>query len=305
MGGGARAFRPHLRQLRGAAGLLRRGGSLYPKLSSRQPGTGGHPRRKIPFGGKAHGHYRGGVRNAGRCGPKKLRLRHGGNGIPVRRPRSSGPADGPGGDWAGVHLHRLGRRQAVGKPRRPPGVADAPRPLRQRGLGGLWQPSAGSGRLRGGAAVPPGHLPPGELHPGADRARRPPPAGGKRRRCRPLCLRSGGTGELHRQPGGAGRHYAAAGRGGGNAPGKPSGAGAGDLLGEKRDGGYTGLVKTLDLPPQKHFDDWFVAETAAFLDGIQGARKDLPDLAQGLYIQRVLDAAQAAHDTGHTQEVLL
>lgn len=74
---------------------------------------------------------------------------------------------------------------------------------------------------------------------------------------------------------------------------------------KKRDGGYTGLVKTLDLPPQKHFDDWFVAETAAFLDGIQGARKDLPDLAQGLYIQRVLDAAQAAHDTGHTQEVLL
>ena len=48
-----------------------------------------------------------------------------------------------------------------------------------------------------------------------------------------------------------------------------------------------------------------LAETAAFLDGIQGARKDLPDLAQGLYIQRVLDAAQAAHDTGHTQEVLL
>ncbi len=74
---------------------------------------------------------------------------------------------------------------------------------------------------------------------------------------------------------------------------------------KKRDGGYTGVVKSLELPPQKHFDDWFVAETAAFLDGIQGRREGMPDLAQGLYIQRVLDAAQAAHETGNTQEVAL
>ena len=76
------------------------------------------------------------------------------------------------------------------------------------------------------------------------------------------------------------------------------------LLWEKDPQGcYKGGVTEVAVEPQKFFDGWFYGETSAFLDGIEGDRSDIPDLSQGLYVERVLFAAEEAARTGRTQEV--
>ena len=76
------------------------------------------------------------------------------------------------------------------------------------------------------------------------------------------------------------------------------------LLWEKDpNGGYKGGMKQLPVEPQKFFDGWFLGEMSAFLDGIEGNASDVPDIQQGLYVEKVLFAAERAARTGQTQKV--
>lgn len=71
------------------------------------------------------------------------------------------------------------------------------------------------------------------------------------------------------------------------------------------DGGYTGNVTTFDLPPQKPFDSWFDGEMTAFLDAIEGKPSQAADVAQGLYVEKLLHAADAAAGSGRTERIEL
>ena len=74
---------------------------------------------------------------------------------------------------------------------------------------------------------------------------------------------------------------------------------------KKTDGGYTGKVKQYELPPQKPFDGWFDGEMTAFLDCIEGKTADTADVAQGLYVEEVLHAAELASRNGKTEKIAL
>lgn len=74
---------------------------------------------------------------------------------------------------------------------------------------------------------------------------------------------------------------------------------------KKPDGGYTGTVKQYELAPQKPFDGWFDGEMTAFLDRIEGKASDAASVAQGLYVEEVLHAAELAAQTGRTERVML
>ena len=72
---------------------------------------------------------------------------------------------------------------------------------------------------------------------------------------------------------------------------------------KKPDGGYTGVVRQYELPPQKPFDGWFDGEMSAFLDAIEGRPTHGADIAQSLYVEEVLHAAEQAARTGKTEVV--
>ena len=72
---------------------------------------------------------------------------------------------------------------------------------------------------------------------------------------------------------------------------------------KKPDGGYTGTVKQYELAPQKPFDGWFDGEMTAFLDCIEGKASDAADVAQGLYVEEVLHAAEQAANNGKIERV--
>ena len=74
---------------------------------------------------------------------------------------------------------------------------------------------------------------------------------------------------------------------------------------KKPDGGYTGAVKQYELAPQKPFDGWFDAEMKSFLDAIEGKPSDGADVAQGLYVEEVLHAAELASQSGKTERVAI
>lgn len=74
---------------------------------------------------------------------------------------------------------------------------------------------------------------------------------------------------------------------------------------KKPDGGYTGVVKRFDLPRQKPFEGWFDGEMSAFLDAAEGKTGGYPDIAQGLYVEEVLHAAEVASACGRTERVQL
>lgn len=72
---------------------------------------------------------------------------------------------------------------------------------------------------------------------------------------------------------------------------------------KKPDGGYTGAIKDYELAPQKPFDGWFDGEMTAFLDTVLGRRTNAADVAQGLYVEEVLHAAERASKTKRREEV--
>lgn len=70
-----------------------------------------------------------------------------------------------------------------------------------------------------------------------------------------------------------------------------------------RGGGYNGNTRQYEIEPQTFFDGWFDKEMATFLDAVEGDRSDIADIAQGLYTERVLFAAEKAAETGRAQKV--
>lgn len=68
-------------------------------------------------------------------------------------------------------------------------------------------------------------------------------------------------------------------------------------------GGYTGVVEKIDIPDQKPFEGWFDGEMSAFLDAIEGKSVNYPNIAQGLYVEEVLHAAEMASNNGQTERV--
>lgn len=73
--------------------------------------------------------------------------------------------------------------------------------------------------------------------------------------------------------------------------------------GKKCDGGYTGAIKTYELAPQKPFDGWFDGEMTAFIDAVEGKPTDAADIAQGLYVEEVLHAADLAASRGTRERI--
>lgn len=72
---------------------------------------------------------------------------------------------------------------------------------------------------------------------------------------------------------------------------------------KKPAGGYTGVVKQIELPEQKPFEGWFDGEMSAFLDAIEGKNTNYPNVAQGMYVEEVLHAAEEASWSGRTEKV--
>jgi len=71
------------------------------------------------------------------------------------------------------------------------------------------------------------------------------------------------------------------------------------------DGGYTGKIETYSFPEEKPFDSWFDGEMSAFLDWIEGKEHCAADVAQGLYVEEVLHAAELSSLSGRTERVLV
>lgn len=72
---------------------------------------------------------------------------------------------------------------------------------------------------------------------------------------------------------------------------------------KKPDGGYTGNVKQYALAPQKPFDGWFDGEMTAFIDAMEGKTTLAADVAQGLYVEEVLHAAERASNSQKRERV--
>jgi predicted dehydrogenase len=55
---------------------------------------------------------------------------------------------------------------------------------------------------------------------------------------------------------------------------------------------YQSSVSQIELPYQKPFEDWFVGEMKAFVDGLLGSKQPVPDIYQGHYVEAVIEAAE-------------
>lgn len=59
-------------------------------------------------------------------------------------------------------------------------------------------------------------------------------------------------------------------------------------------GKYSGQRVEIDVPAQKPFEGLFLSEMKAFIDGLLGKGEAVPDIAQGHYVESVIDAAEKA-----------
>lgn len=72
---------------------------------------------------------------------------------------------------------------------------------------------------------------------------------------------------------------------------------------KKPDGGYTGKVENHPFAEQKPFEGWFEAEMAGYLDAIEGKTTKYPCVAQGYYVEKVLDCAEKAFQNGRVGKI--
>ncbi len=72
---------------------------------------------------------------------------------------------------------------------------------------------------------------------------------------------------------------------------------------KKPDGGYTGKVDDLAFADQKPFDGWFESEMTGYLDAIEGKTDEYPTVAQGYYVERILDSAEKAYENGEIGKI--
>ena len=68
-------------------------------------------------------------------------------------------------------------------------------------------------------------------------------------------------------------------------------------------GAYEKAPREYAAEPETWFESWFVKEIGTFLDVIEGRAEKWPDIAQGLYISRVIEAAGRAAAAGTCEEV--
>lgn len=68
-------------------------------------------------------------------------------------------------------------------------------------------------------------------------------------------------------------------------------------------GAYTGCIEKIEIPPETPFEGWFDNEMSEYLDAIEGKTKVYPNVAQGLYVEEVLHAAEIAANTGKEEGV--
>ena len=71
------------------------------------------------------------------------------------------------------------------------------------------------------------------------------------------------------------------------------------------DGGYTGKIQTFDFPGETPFASWFDGEMSAFLDWIEGKEHSAANVAQGLYVEEVLHAAELSTLSGKIERISL
>ena len=70
-------------------------------------------------------------------------------------------------------------------------------------------------------------------------------------------------------------------------------------------GTYEAKPRRISVEPEVWFESWFKKEISTFLDVTEGSAEKWPDIAQGLYISKVIDAAGKAAEIGSVQEVAL
>lgn len=68
-------------------------------------------------------------------------------------------------------------------------------------------------------------------------------------------------------------------------------------------GAYDAAPQEYPAEPETYFESWFRRETRMFADVMEGAAAAYPDIAQGLYITKVIDAAGRAAASGQRTEV--
>lgn len=70
-------------------------------------------------------------------------------------------------------------------------------------------------------------------------------------------------------------------------------------------GGYTGKMREYEIEPQKPFDGWFEGEMRAFVDAAYGDKGLTADIAQSLYVEEVLNAAEKSAESQKSEKVVI